>query len=301
MAIILPEILNVPLADIHIMPMPSVCYGNGGERLKRIIYSARYYLAERPAAEIKAACADALYLYRWFFEHHAQQIREEAIQENQIDLNQASDFDDLNHFVENSVQDLELAHLSEVDVLTSILYTTGCTIFNQIDGVQSDFSNVEFFSVLALYQSSIALAKLIEIKTLTEEKRAADNFMPSAIEQAYDAILEAQVAVDQARQLNTVETPEFSCIIQDYITQSRQAIALKGSEARYGEKYRQRRAKAIELYQKGNYRSRLEAALYIITPVQEYSAELGIALLKPDSAQETIYRWLSQHDKETVH
>ncbi len=290
MAIILPEILNVPLHDVPTMKIPQVCYGNGVERLKRILYIARRYLAKRPSAEIKQACADVLYLYRWFFEFHAQQIHTQLMQ--QENNNTLIEYLDLEQYIEDCVQSLKLAYLSEVDVLNALLYEQKSIVLNQIEGVKSDFSSMEFFCVLALYHASIALTKILEIEKIIDGRH-----MSAMIEEVYDAILEAQVAIDHARQLSTAEAPEFSSLVEDFIKESRRTVAQKGHETRYGKKYQQRRAKAILLYEKGPYRSRLEAALHLIEPIQAYSTQLGIPLLKPDSAQDTIYKWLSQHAK----
>ena len=85
---------------------------------------------------------------------------------------------------------------------------------------------------------------------------------------------------------------------RDFIKDSWRELTKKSHNSRYGKAYQKRKEKACELYETGSYKSRLNAALYLIDSIQQYSKELGIPTLKSDSAQDTIYRWLSQYDKE---
>ncbi len=296
MAIILEEILNIPIHDVPSMKIPYICYGNGIIRLKRIIYLARCYLAKRSPAEIKQACADALYLYRWFFEFQAKKIQVAIIQQEKN--NTLFGYLDLEQYIEDSILSLKLAYLSEVDVLNALLHEQKDIILNQIENVKSGFSHAEFFCVLALYHASIAMTKIHETKEIIADYQIADGrYLPATIEELYDAILEAKTAIDYAQQYSETGPAEFSNLIEEFTKESRRNASHKGHEVRYGEKYQQRRSHAIALYEKGGYRSRLEAALNLVPPIQTYSEQLGIPLLTPESAQETIYKWLSQYDK----
>ena len=298
MTMILTEVLDTPIEDILKLSIPSICRGNAIERLRRIIYAARHYLAERSGAEIKQAAADILSLYRWFFDMQAENIRSEIKQQFKTthDL-LLQKYVKSDQYVGDSISAIKSAYLSEVEVLIAILRSHQANL-NQIKCVKTNFSDVEFFCVSALYHSSIAITKIRETQAIAEkEKIQFDKFIPNTIEDAYDAVLEAQFAIDYARQLSPLNSPEFSMIIQDHIKDFRQSLTKKAYKARYGEKYQQRRAKAIELYRSGEYRSRLNAALHLIDPIQAYSKQLEMPCLKSDSAQETIYKWLSDYDK----
>ena len=303
MAIILTEILDTSLDDIHKLPIPAIFFGNGIKRLRRIIYTARYYLSERSAAEIKQAATDILSLYQWFFDKQAGIIASEIqyqIEKNMTE-NLLHEYVDTDKYIYDKTQSIKQAYLSEIDVLISLLHEPQGIILNQIECVRTDFSNIEFFCVSALYQSSIAIIKARETKVLIEKMEIQpDLIVPVSIEGVYDAILDAQYAIDYAHQIGLSglsESPETSNFIQSYIRDNHRALMRKAHETRYGTKYQQRKTKAIELYQEGSYRSRFDAALHLIDPIQEYSRQLGIQCLKFDSAQDTIYKWLSEYDK----
>jgi len=304
MAIILSEALETPLHDIQTMNLPYVCYGNGIERLKRILYMARRFLSKHSPAEIKQACADILCLYRRFFEEYTKKL---ASQLDQSVENTATDllFDeylDKEGYVEDSLECLKLSYLSEVDVLSAILQEHQGAVFNKMPGVESNFSNTEFFCVAALYQVSIAITKLYEAQALSQKQSIVQEVcLPHTLESVYDAVLEAQVAIDYACQLSVKDSPELSGFVQAYIKDMHRSLMQKAHHVRYGDKYRLRKAKAIELYEQGTFQSRLNAALHLIDPIQAYSRELGIPELDLGNAQDTIYKWLSAHDKQQTH
>ena len=95
--------------EIENFRIPYICDTQDTERLKRILYTALSYLHSRSEAEIWAAWEDTINLYNWFFEYQRQQIRQES--------NDIPSYMDLEDYIENSVEALELSYLSEVDVL----------------------------------------------------------------------------------------------------------------------------------------------------------------------------------------
>lgn len=293
-----PEILNTPLEDIHLMKIPYLGISNSTERLKRIIYSARWHLTDRSPDEIKQACADVLYLYQYYFKSQAEKLRS--------DLEKSEDpvvyqYLDVEKYIESHVESLKLDYLSEFDVLNALTYIDESAALNQIEGVKSDFSDIEFFSALALYCSSNAFSKIFEAKNWIEDNNINEfQMMPAVIVEICDAVLDAQMSLEHARQLKITSDLESSNLIQDYLKDSRRSLAKKAIKSRYTEKYQQRRLKAVELYENGSFRTRFDAALHLIEPIQEFSKQLDIPLLKLDSAQDTIYKWLSEHTKEKI-
>ncbi len=231
-------------------------------------------------------------MYQWFFDCQAQEIKIE-IEEK---LTQIADNErlqrhfDKDQYIGDTLLDMKSFYLSEVDVLTAILYEQKNVAFSQIDCVKTDFSNIEFYCVLTLYYASVAIKKLSDSKKLED--------ITDILIEVSDAILEAHIAIGYANQLSTINWLEHEGIAQDFIKSRWQELAKKSHDSRYGGAYQKRKEKACELDEKGSYKSRLNAALHLIDPVQKYSEEFSIPTLKPDSAQDTIYKWLSQYDKD---
>lgn len=296
MPLFLPEILTISLNQIPIINVPHVFYGNGTQQLKRAIYMARAYLSKRAPAEIEQACADIICLYQYFFELKEKELRAKIIQNNK--LNGTSHYFDLGQYISDCIDNLKLTYLNERDVLCALLYYYNEATLNQISGVMSGFSNFEFFCALSLYCSSNAFSKIRELQKIMDEH---DNVYcccaHSVIEEIYGAVLEAVLNIEHAKQLNTIDLVEHSLLAQSYLKKHLQMMNKKSQIARYGDKYQQRRNKAVELYKNGKYRSRFDAAFHLIEPIQKCSLELGLPPLKLENAQDTIYKWLSSHDK----
>lgn len=306
MAFILKKVLCLKPEEVKQWPIPYICDVNDIERLKRIICTALTYLKKkRSEIEIMAAWEDAINLYSWFFDNQRQQIRLEIEKQLQSDILKTSSYMDVDSYIENTVEALELLYLSEVDVLNAILQLPNINSLAEIECVNTNFSDAEFFCVLALYQSSIAIQELENTRTLLDSSQTITEAMLKGVKNAGNAILEAQVAIDYAQMQDEFIIAELSNLTQYWIHDHHKELVQKAHHVRYGDKHQKRREKAWQLFQqlRPNHTSDFNAVAEMINEIQAYSEEIGLAKLKYGSEVETVARWIrrikaEQQDKK---
>ena len=242
--------------------IPYVCTGNGAERLNRILGAVHHRLAEYPLQRVVEAWEDILRLYRWFFDKKAEEIqRSLKVQfNNNID---ALIYMDVDRFVNSRVNSIKEVYLSEVDVLNAILYEYEGKALADIECVSSQLSNADFFAVAALYHASIAMSYLETAKVdLANDLSCNLQLIPRSIEKSYDAILEAQVAIDLSELHYETNHSRNTTNVSGWIQKYFRSINKKASEARFGDRYEKRREKAYQLYEqtKDNFNNNYSSA-----------------------------------------
>ena len=152
---------------------------------------------------------------------------------------------DVERFVNNRINSIKEIYLSEVDVLNAILYEYKEKSLVDIECVSSQISNADFFSVAALYNASIAMSYLEDArKSYDADNVASLKLIPRSIEKAYDAILEAQVAIDLSELHYETNHSRSTTNVSGWIQQYFRSINKKATDARFGDRYEKRRKKS---------------------------------------------------------
>ncbi len=326
------NILDLSLTDIIHLKLPYVFDNiNEIERVKQIMCSALHYLNHRQRSKqmIMDAWEDTYRLYKWFFDTKAEEIRQDVTQKLKRDPKLAV-YTDIERYIEKEIEALKLSFVSEVDVLESILQTLPIGNLFEIPCVQTNFTNMEFFCVMALYMASQAIEQLetacnmldncdISILSLindgNEEKalnKAETILLKKSLQQyrdamqlskkASNAILEAQVAINISIFYNELTASHVSNVTKSWISFRRSENGKKSYIKRYGDKHKRRRDKAWSLFceaEKLNPTAKDSNLIAsIVDKVQEYSKEIDLKLLTPGNEIDTISRMIDRKRKE---
>ena len=245
MYILLRELLALPLNDTHHLTIPYAY--DGFERLKSIIYRSRWQLRQYDADQIEHACHAVMALCDGYYQREAEKARSAIIAHMAEDALQA--YFDVEQYVVDHVDSLRLSHLGEFDVLQALLFQDQMAMphFSDFDGVMVDFSNQEFFAVLALFKSSTALASLRDHQQQTSSSPLEqDKMLPMLLARAINSSLEAQLAIHMMEKLDLFSQAAHSESMRDWQRLARQEMATQAAQAKYGDLYQQRRAMAIQ-------------------------------------------------------
>ena len=304
--LILTEILETPLAELHLLAIPYT--HDGFLRLKPVIYDARCQLADYQPREIESAIEDIFDLHDWFFQWQAQEYRALLRAEMAGHGDALVAYIDVDQYIRDQLARLDLACHGDIDILRFILSNfSAISALNELTCVQSHFSNDEFMSVLALLKASNAIVALREHQEGHQTKRSRpveniasleDKMLPMLLARAINNSMEALLADKYAAQLRAAVQAPASAGLKDWLTLARRELAQQAVQGKHGAQHQLRKAKAIEWYLEGKFHSRHEAALRLVDRVQDFSKAHGIRLLKIGSESDTIYKWLSAYDKQ---
>lgn len=298
------ELLSLSPDKVADYTLPYIRTVDGSLRLKRIIYLALKYLAQHNRSQVKIleAWEDTDHLCQWFFEKRASEKRSE------IDKHFASDENLIESHVTNEIEALKLSYISDVDVLEAILQYEDYGSFSDIPVVKTDFSNVEFFCVMALFLASIAIGALQEARALIDNGVGTDNQhdlseVSRLFEEAKDASVDAQVAIDLAKYHDALTSTEFLELVKDWISEQNRAHAQKRNV-----KHRMRQEFAWKLFVEAEKKAltqnkeqkpkRSNLIASIVEQVQEYSDEIHLKRLTVGSEIDTIDRLLRRYEAE---
>ena len=194
-----------------------------------------------------------------------------------------------------------------VDILHAILHEMeGIGELRNIQVTTSCFSNVEYFCALALYKAAMAFVSLKSLENvkqvINDWQNLPANILPPSLSEAIANTLEAQAAIDLARQFEILADIHSSKHQQDWLKHARQALAKQAIQARFGDKRQIRRQRIIALYQEGKETDRFfnvnHAAHLLVKEVEVISEELNIPNLKIGAEIDTIKKWLYDYERE---
>ena len=332
MAFKLQELLDLNSDQITDISLPYLIDVDGINRLRRIMYVALKYLERhgRSKFKIMEAWEDTHHLYQWFFNKKADEIRQQ-VKEQFKDNKLLEAYSDVESYVENEIENLKLSYIGEVDVLDAILKSGNYGSFLDVPGVKTDFSNVEFFCVIALYMASIAIEVIEKARELLDKgninvvtqqlintNKTSLNIETKILNAAFQdhqellrltneankATLESQIAIDHAKYHDAITASEFSELVKAYISRQHRSLAQKRND-----KYHLRQAFAYKLYiealktqpdklenkkcQTGEeISSKIVAGL--VDKIQAYSDEIALKRLVVGNEIDTITRMIKR-------
>jgi len=295
------SILSWPPESVFSLRLPTVLDGHDTVLLKRIVYRALYHLKttrQRSEEAINLALEDIFKIYDWFFQQEIDQMIKESkakLEETDPTLAAYTNFDE---YREKAIEATEMHYLGYVDVLKeAAAYTEKFLSETPCDLCSDNFTNAEFFCVLALYKASTALKKL---QRVDPKLGANDVDRPTLWEfrRAANATLEAQRAIDLADFYDQLVSVTFQQTLQAANAFQQCQRSLQGNEARWS-KSRERREKAWQLYQEAKKANpglnKTKLIAHIVDDVQEFSDEIGTSRLKVGSELQTIYDWFYKY------
>lgn len=301
MQLILNQLLEQSAEELLNYPIPFETAGF--KRLRSILYHAKWHLRHREATLIEQACIDLHTIYHTFYDDKKTKLANTLLSRiDESDLNLKHHIN-VERYVTDEIDALKLLYPGYFDVICAIISDCAYGVeLRSLPKVETNFSNLEFFCVLALYKGACALSKLNNYYNTRMSGEHDDRFpmmLPLDLNSAMNSLMQAQLAIHEA-ELLSLKTDYAILNAKDWQSIARQEMAKQAMNAKFGADHKLRIEKAIELYKNGNFHSRLQAANALVEPIQQFSEEHNITPLKPDNAWNTIYKWLTKHDKERL-